>query len=311
MTQVLGSAVGHGALKLGPDELVRVELRSVGREGIRVQARVAVQKLFNTSGPMGPSPIPQQDHRAQEMAQEMSEEIGHFRGSDVLVGMEPRVEGQALPLRGDAEGRDGRELGPAPRNEQIRGLSPRGPRSGNVGDKQEPAFIEEDQMGPKRGGLFLYGATRTASSRRSPPRCAPEPASAASDSSNRDPASTSRRDKGDTPPRTAWRSPRQSVSRSTRLCGSRLGEGLVPAASESAASGKQTAGETAQEWAEPEVLGAHACGRPDANGRPNSRMLPSWKRWIGSSCRTSEEPWPGAFGVPTAGVYLGVSCIRV
>jgi hypothetical protein len=311
MIQVFRNAVGHRALKLGPDKLVRVELRRIGREGIRVQARIAVQEMLNESGLMGAPSVPEQDHWAQEVAQEMPKEIGHFRGPDVLVGMEPRIQGQTLSLRGDAESRDGRELGPTPCDEQIWSLSPRSPSPGNIGDEQESAFIEEDQMGPKRCGLFLYGATRTSSSRRSPPRCAPGLASAASGSSNRDPASISRCDKGDTPPRTAWRLPLQSVLTSTRLFGSRLEEGLVPEASESAASGQPIAGVAGQESVEPEALGVHACGRTDANARPNSTMFPSSKRWIGRSCRTSAEPWPGAFGVPTAEQCLEVSCIRV
>jgi hypothetical protein len=89
------------------------------------------------------------------MAQEMPEEVGHLRGPDVLVGMEPCIQGQTPSLWGDAEGRDGRDLGPSARHRQPGCLPARRPGADHVRDEQEPALVEEDQMGPKRCGLFL------------------------------------------------------------------------------------------------------------------------------------------------------------
>lgn len=207
MRQVRWDTIGHGAFKLGPDTLVRVKLGRVAGERIGMQAPVAGQQSLNGFGPVGSSPIPQQDHRAPDVAQEVPKELGHLWRSDVLVGMESHIQRHAPPFGGHPQRRDGRDLGPMARHRQPGSLPSRGPGADHVRDEQEPALVEKDQMGPKRSGLFLYVATRAASNTQSPPRCAPAPAAGASGNSTRVPPRAATCGWGDTAPQNALRSP--------------------------------------------------------------------------------------------------------
>mgnify|MGYP001558010148 CR=1 FL=1 len=184
MRRIIRRAVGHGSLEIIPDELIGVELRSIAREKVRVQAMVSVQKLFGWSPFVRRPPIPEQDHGAAQMFEQLPEEPGHFRRSDILIAMESGVEGDAPPAGRNADGRDGRNLGPASGATQARSLSPGGPGANDVGDEKKAALIEEYQMGPKFFGFFLYAATGTSSSGRWPSHHAPAPAFPAFDSSN-------------------------------------------------------------------------------------------------------------------------------
>lgn len=161
--QVRRDTVGHGVFELSPDKLVRVKFRSIAGERIGMQAPVAGQQPVNGSGSVGPSPIPQQDHGAPDVAQEVPKELGHFRCSNVLVGVESHIQRHAPSLRGHPQSRDRRDLGPPACHRPPRGLPAWGPGADHVRDEQEPARVEKDQRGPTRSGLLFYAATRGAS----------------------------------------------------------------------------------------------------------------------------------------------------
>lgn len=188
VAQILGDAIGQRPLEMVPHEFIRIELRRVSRERIGMQARMGAEPLFDHGAFMRSPAIPEQDHVAPQVPEQVSEELGHFRGSNVLVGMEPGVQHDAPPFRRDAEGRDRRNLVPVPGAVQPGSLPPGRPGAGDVRDQQEAALIEEDQMGPKPFGVFLYAATGTASNGRWPARPVPAPASPASGSSSPGPA---------------------------------------------------------------------------------------------------------------------------
>jgi hypothetical protein len=73
-----------------------------------------------------------------------------------------------------------------------RGLTLWCPSSFDIGDKQKPGFIEEDEMGTKPFGLFLYKANDTSSNVQLSPRSSPEPFSLVSDSSSPEKLAVSR-----------------------------------------------------------------------------------------------------------------------
>ena len=64
------------------------------------------------------------------------------------------------------------------------GLTLWSPGAFKVGNKQEAAFVQENQVRPKPGGLFLYTATRSVSSARWRSRCVDRSAVRVSDNSS-------------------------------------------------------------------------------------------------------------------------------
>lgn len=77
------------------------------------------------------------------------------------------VEGQTFSFRGNAKGTDCRYLASFEGMTQKWGLSFRCPSPLEVRDKQEPAFIEEYQMGREPFSVFLYAAIDIVSNARS------------------------------------------------------------------------------------------------------------------------------------------------
>lgn len=205
MRRIIRRAVGHGSLKIVPDELIRVKFRGIAREKVRVQARVPAQELFCRSSFVRRPSIPEQDHGAAQVFEQLPEEPGHFRRSDILVAVESGVEGDAPSARRNTDSRDGRNLGPASGATEVRSLSPGSPSPDDVGDEQEAALIEEYQMGAKFFGFFLYGANDTSSSGRWPSHHAPAPVFPAFDSSNPKSSENATDGSGGSRSRTAFR----------------------------------------------------------------------------------------------------------
>ena len=229
MRRIIRHAVGQGSLEVIPDELIGVEFRGIAGERMRVQARMPAQEISGWSPFVWRSPIPEQDHGAAQVLEQLPEELGHVWRSDILVAMESGVEGDAPPAWRNADGGDGRNLGPASSATQARSLSPGSPGAKDVGDEQKAALIEEYQMGAKFFGFFLYGAKYTASSGRWPSHHAPAPAFPVFDSSSPRSSGNATDDWGDSRFRTAFRPspPRGASSKgpwNSRTCRLHAGE---------------------------------------------------------------------------------------
>ncbi len=184
LPEVARDTVGHGALEVVPDELVRVEFGGVAREAIRVEPRMRLEEVLHQRGPVLPAAVPEKDHGTTQMAEQLLKELDDLGRPDVFVPMESGIEGRTSPARRDADGGDGRNFGPVAGTAQMRRVAPRRPGADHAGDQQEAALIEECQMGAKSSGLFLYGATETASTARWPLRLSLGRASPASGSSS-------------------------------------------------------------------------------------------------------------------------------
>ncbi len=157
MMRVRRDAVGHGVFELGPDELVRVKLGSIAGEGIGMQARVAVQQPLDASGPVDLSPIPQQDHGPKDMAQEMPKEVGHLRGPDVLVGMEPCIQGQTPSLGGDVRAERAEILVHRPAT-GSQGVFPSGAQvRTTLGMSRNPLSSRKTRWAPSAAAFFYTG----------------------------------------------------------------------------------------------------------------------------------------------------------
>lgn len=89
--------------------------------------------------------IPQEDHLAAQVFEQLPKEDDHFGRPDVLLRMESGVEGEALELRRYRDCRDDRGFLPVSGTPQDRGPSSRGPGPADIGDQQEAALIEKYQ----------------------------------------------------------------------------------------------------------------------------------------------------------------------
>jgi hypothetical protein len=100
------------------------------------------------------------------MPQEMTQEAHDLRPRNVLP-VELHVQSQPVSARRHGNARDGRDLVAPVAMAELRRAAHGRPGLADVRDEEKSAFVEEDEMGPTSGGVFLYGATCAASSARS------------------------------------------------------------------------------------------------------------------------------------------------
>lgn len=172
---------------------------------MNMQSWMTKEELPDFFSPVDGSPVPQENHRPLKMFEQALEE-----GTDIQTGeiacAKLEVKGQTPSFRGHRERiEDGNSV---PFIEMIkeRGLTFGCPGTGDVGNKQKPGFIEEDQMGPKFFGFFLSGASGNASNGRFLLRFFATPGARVSDNSTPGLPGVSRRGRDDTEPQTPGRS---------------------------------------------------------------------------------------------------------
>src|SRR5881409_2334924 len=76
---VVGAAVSELLLGESPDLLVRIEFRRVGREVLEAQSRHEPAQGVSRRAAMKPQAVPEHDHRAAQMAQQVGEEAAGTR----------------------------------------------------------------------------------------------------------------------------------------------------------------------------------------------------------------------------------------
>lgn len=139
-------------------------------------------------------------------------------------------------------------------------------------------------MGPKLCGLFLYGATHTASNRQSPLRCAPGPASGASGNSTPTPSGISPCDWGDTEPQNVFRSPPPRDVPSTDPWNSPIAMAPPPEPEPKRAFGASPASGAFLEPAWPSKRVPLSSGIDPSTGKPSLRNTrSSWQQPTGST----------------------------
>ena len=226
--KVSGNAVGQTSLEVGPDKLVGVKLRRISREVNGVDSRIVSQVLFDELGPVERAPVPEKHDGPSEVATKVPEEVSDLFGPNVLVGIKARVESKPFSLGRDRDGGDRRDLGPASGDHEGWSLSFDRPRSLDVGNKRESAFIQEGQAGSKLSGLFLYAARRGTSSNGYLLRAFPWLFWSGPDNSNPGSSSDSRDSRYSSAPRIVSGSPVRYVSMSKDPSSNRLPKGLSP-----------------------------------------------------------------------------------
>ena len=140
------------------------------------------KKPPNFFTPMDGPPVPQQNHGTPDMLEQLFEKRPNIQTVKV-ASPEPEIKRQTSPFRRYRQGIDRGNSVLFVKVIEHRGFPPRSPRTTDVGNKQETRLIDEDQMGPKSFGLFLYGAIGKPSNGRSLSRSFAKPGVLASDNS--------------------------------------------------------------------------------------------------------------------------------
>ena len=97
--EVIRRAVRHSSLEVVPDEFVRVELGCVAGELLHTKPGMHEEEVTDQDAAMRTAAVPEEHHGAAKVPQQLPEELDHLDRADVLVAMEPGVQGQATPTR--------------------------------------------------------------------------------------------------------------------------------------------------------------------------------------------------------------------
>lgn len=151
---IVGAAVGELGLGEGPDPFVGIEFRSVGREVFEVESRNPAAHLAHGGSAVQEQSVPDHDHGAAEMAEQVAQEGAHFPLPEVVM-VPLVVQAEALTDRADGETRDHRDAIAAIPVVQQRGLAARRPGPDHGGRKHDPRFVYEDDVGPQPNGVFF------------------------------------------------------------------------------------------------------------------------------------------------------------
>ena len=144
LVHVERTAVGEFAFSQRPNPFVRVEVGSVSRKVLDVQARMSAEEFPQRRAVVRGGVVEQNDEGTPKVAQQLPEKPTHFLLSDV-VEVKEIVEAQVLSLRADRDSRDDGNLVPLSLTMMLkRGAALGRPSSDHQGSQQEARFIGED-----------------------------------------------------------------------------------------------------------------------------------------------------------------------
>ncbi len=228
MFSVLGNAVCQSSLEVCPNKFIGVKLGRISRKVKGMNSRVFFKESVDKLCPVKRASVPEENDGAFEVPAKMPEELSDLSSPDVPVDIEARVESKPLSFWGDRDGGDGRYLCPSACDNENRGSSFDRPGSLDVGNKREPALIQEGQAGSKQSGLFLYAAKRDVSSNGSILRVFPWLFWSAPDNSSPKRSSDSKGCRYNNAPESVFGSPARCASKSKDRLDNRLPEDLSP-----------------------------------------------------------------------------------
>lgn len=152
-------AVRQASLEMVPNSLVRIQLRSMRREGQEMKSPRAAQEFPHRFAPMGIAVIQKDDQVAADLTQKMAEERRHFFPLDVIL-IKMTVERAPIALMTDSNPGDGRDAVMAITMTDSRRPPDRAPGLPDRGNQQEARFVDENDMGRQpRGVFFTLGQT--------------------------------------------------------------------------------------------------------------------------------------------------------
>src|SRR5271154_2460117 len=179
LVDVLWCRIGERSFGLGPNLLIGIEFRRIGREVMKMEAAASTQVQADGLVPVDFGAVPQEHNLAAEVPEEQTKKLDDPPAVDVLA-VAPEIHADPLASRGNRDRGDDRDPVVPVAMSQDRRLSDRRPGLTGVGGEHEAAFVEEDQMSAELTGVFLYRASRPVSIWQSPLPCAPSPGAPAS-----------------------------------------------------------------------------------------------------------------------------------
>jgi hypothetical protein len=150
-------AVRQVALAMCPNIFNRIEFRSITGKSIHMKTPRLFQECFNIRSFVNRSAVPYENNLFANMAQQIPKEADYLVPSDVMR-VKPEEKADSLTARRYGKTADRRYFIPpvtVPEDWSTTGWSP---CFADKGNKQEPAFIQKREMGPKSSGFFLSGA---------------------------------------------------------------------------------------------------------------------------------------------------------
>ncbi len=138
------ATVGEFSLGQRPNAFIGIELRSVSRKVLEVQARVSTQELPQRFTVVRGGVVQQDDDGTPEVPQQFPEKETHFFLADV-VEVEEIVEAQVLSLGADGDSGDDGDFISASLAMTLKGGAALGrPSLGHQGSQQKARFIGKD-----------------------------------------------------------------------------------------------------------------------------------------------------------------------
>lgn len=151
------AAIGEAFLGKPPHALVGVEFRRVGGQELETKSRDPAAELPHEPPAMQAEPVPDQDHRPAQVAEQMAQERDDFEFAEVVV-VPLVVETQAVAVGTDRDPGDHRDAVVALRMAQVRGPATRRPGARHGGREHEARFVYEGEVGPQpKRPLFTRG----------------------------------------------------------------------------------------------------------------------------------------------------------
>jgi hypothetical protein len=106
--EIVGTTIGESSLGVCPHNLVRIQLRSVGRKKLEVETRVAATQLPDRLALVDRGVVQKHDQVTAQVAQEMAEESADVTLPDV-VAMAAEVKSHVTAHGADRDAGDDRE----------------------------------------------------------------------------------------------------------------------------------------------------------------------------------------------------------
>lgn len=204
------NAVSHMVFKIGPNELIGIELRGIRRKMVGTDALMACKESLNFRRPVNHASVPQEHKTFAKMSKQMLKETHNFSVADVTSRMKTDIKLDTPSFGRDTDGRNSRNLRPMASTVQYGGLSFGRPTLTDIRDQREATLVKKDERDALSFSVFLYAATHSASSVSPLFHSFPLPVLSASDNSIPFLAGATRYDWGDRLPQTFSRLPRKS-----------------------------------------------------------------------------------------------------
>jgi len=151
---IVRPAIGQGPLCLRPNALTGVEFGRVRGEVFQTQAGMPTAQLANRLALVRAPVVPDHNHGARQMAQQMAQEVADLGLLDVFF-MQLIKQTDVLALGTDREAADHRNALVLLMMAHHGRLAARRPSFAHRGDQEEPRLVEEDKIGAQPLGVFF------------------------------------------------------------------------------------------------------------------------------------------------------------